>query len=360
MAANNIIVSPVETWEDTRKRLIADYSPLLMSGAQDEYILLPIKTLDFNVKDDLGISFGNAVARFGDEPGRFAGLLIEAVRAGYEVTLCFKWDKVDEPMFVLLADRKTPVAVVAPGTVHDESAFEKLSDEDLLPSSIDNALLKTGLSFVKGAIEPTLHAAMVDWKDALCEAQGCDKESLLIDFLIRHADQECLQEVPAVQVYSLCFGLDEDDIERCRSVAMEKLEEFYRTLYEHGEWHEMYDVDSSLAFAKKDIDNILSNENLLIGKLDYRLENIGNVYHEIQTDDIVNVWRWAEKEGAYAPYVGEYLTEWAKERAQYYNLSEKALLGKYQQAGGDLKAEPVKPLVPDGMKPNLVKKFEVK
>ena len=204
-----------------------------------------------------------------------------------------------------------------------------------------------------------MESALEDRLEELYDRMGIPRSDELVmklsEYLI--SDDSPLN---ADQLYNVLQLLPEENIRKIKEETLHSVKDFYYTLFENGEIDSVYAVESCVAHARKRLDDYLSTENLLFGKLSNQVSNFGVMKGEVQTDDIARVAVWAEKDPAFAPYLGKRLEKWVVSEAKGYGLKAEIVNKKRQLLGGRITTEPFRVPMNDRVKQSAAKRFSLK
>lgn len=131
-----------------------------------------------------------------------------------------------------------------------------------------------------------------------------EKEVILDDFVMDN-----------MTFYRQTRRMDDGTLDRLRREGTKLMGDFYKSRFESGQVsHDT--VREELAYVRRVMDERFSARYSLMGKLDWRLYNLGSASgrKQFREKDVLSVADMALSDPSYAPYWGEDLTRWVKDR----------------------------------------------
>lgn len=337
--------SSLAQWEDFKMRIVADYAGM-SSMVFDEVLEFPLCDLKVEV-DDFSIRIGDKRHLF-EQGGPGADVLCSAVSCGEQPVLTFFYDP-EYPPQIMIKNQEGSLLAIA--NLCSDDAFG-------LPRILNDEVCSIVMK-MRDSIMVELESALEDRLEELYDKMGISRSDELVmklsEYLI--SDDSPLN---ADQLYNVLQLLPEENIRKIKEETLHSVKDFYYTLFENGEMDSVYAVESCVAHARKRLDDYLSTENLLFGKLSNQVSNFGVMKGEVQTDDIARVAVWAEKDPAFAPYLGKRLEKWVVSEAKGYGLKAEIVNKKRQLLGGRITTEPFRVPMNERVKQSAAKRFSLK
>ena len=331
-------------WADTCWELQADYGTAVGFCKQ---VRIPVCQLNLSV-DDFSLCVNGKHFPF-EEMGNLGLMLCNGALNGVSPWLFLEMSTVHAPRLVVDAKpgEFEPLAFVnapsgTPGygkAVYDENL--------LLPDNLNAFLIerfRSQCQIVLGDLEEIIRQNMNDVYAGFKRTHEDDLVRLLTVFCIESEDFS-----NAGMFYQNALLLPDELYAYVRKETESSLSDFYREMYEKGEYSSVEQMQADLAFSEKKLDAFLSKESMLIGKLDFRALTISDLNQEVQTDDLAKIAVFAAKDPSYAPYLDK-IEEWVKRSCSELNLNPDIVNMKRVRLGGKVVSEPPRPKTPEGVK----------
>ena len=343
-------------WEETAYRLQADYSSVIEAisfngGADELAVRLGDVVLDMN---DFCL-YVNGKHCYFEEIGMKGGLLAQAAENNREAMLELVMSEHDAP-YLRVSDainRNVLAFVTSPEDMPGKGMIKY--DESLLLADAHQLSLLGQLKERFPAVEAEIQSSIKKGVDGVYRTYNRTREDEMIrnlSFNLINGDETFLPE----QMYRLTYLMEPDRLELVKKETMSQVTKFFHEAYELGEFESRDDIESLISHARKGLDSYLSEENLLMGKLSFRVMNVLERNEEVQSDDIARIAVLGEKDPVYSPYVDK-IDGWVKSEARQYGLKEDVVNLKRERLGGKVGMKPVRPEVPKAVKEKAGKRF---
>lgn len=347
-------------WSGTLMRLVASYADLNKT-VHHKAIMVPLCPLNISY-DDFSLSINGKRQLFHEDA--FGGdKLISYMMKHKDVSPClFFEDNGENTPFMSIRSSDDPRNSVLLSLVTDPSdtrgMFTELSDypdETLQLSPVfDDAFLeaaKANFAVVNQAYEKEYKAELKAIYDAVKVRREDEVVFKLSEKIVSG------ESVSPESLYRSLLLFSGEEVNSVRDSVFVEVQDFYRDLYEHGEFSSKEEVEASVAFASKTLEDYFSFENLLFGRLSHQVSNFGIARGEVSGDDIAMVAFMAEKNPSYAPYLGTKLDSWIERESAAYGISVEAVQKKRISLGASKELKPRTPALSAGAKQLAKKRF---
>lgn len=199
-----------------------------------------------------------------------------------------------------------------------------------------------------------LERDVLDWEKAKYKKYGFTYYDLLVHSVCSDIFLD-EKNVRSADMYLFSKRLSNSELLRAESECKRNSDKFLNDVVRSRDMSRK-DAAEFKSFVSKDISDLFHPWTILKGRLNHQLGCLCLIDRECHPADVARVVTWAEKDSAYAPYVGKDLEDWVKKQAKVFQLPLKAVNSERAKLGGNVgKKISVRPK----LSPELKNKFSM-
>ena len=344
--------------------LVADFNCFDSSfpGVKDD-IIIPLCRMKVSTDEDMNLCINDA--RLPVLDAGLAGRMLWFGAMHGDVYLAFTKFK-DEPLYFSLLSSVNPEEIPAVYATFDGRSYDERMAQvgdrpgvggTVLPDVLSDEVAKVALMY-KDKVYQEFNGICQDGMKEFYRELGYNRLDELVNNLSFHVITDP-ESVEKSDLYNLILFFSDKEVNECKERTIASVTEFYQMLFEEGEFRSKDVAESEISFARDLIERSFSREKLLLGKLDFQLENLGLSHGEIRAEDIARVAVWAERAAEYKPYHGAVLENWVKSACMYSGVRRDSVVEAREMLGGKVTTEQTRTRVKPAIVQKAVKQFKI-